>query len=94
MQKTFKEPLYLESGRMLSPVGVAYETYGKLSDKRDNAVLICHALTGSARAAGTKDEPGWWDNMVGSAKAFDTDRFFVICSNILGSCYGTTGPSS
>ncbi|MDR2401545.1 MAG: homoserine O-acetyltransferase [Deferribacteraceae bacterium] len=94
MQKTFNDVLYLESGRMISPVTIAYETYGKLSSKKNNAILLCHALTGSARVAGTKDNPGWWEPMVGAGKAFDTDRYFVICSNILGSCYGTTGPSS
>jgi len=94
---TFKEELYLESGRLISPVTIAYETYGKLNAAKDNAILICHALTGSAHAAWLHkagDKPGWWDSMIGSGKAFDTDKFFVICSNILGSCYGTTGPTS
>jgi homoserine O-acetyltransferase len=94
MRITFEEVLYLESGRMISPVSVDYETYGELSPGKDNAILLCHALTGSARALGTKENPGWWDPMVGPGKAFDTGRYFVICSNILGSCYGTTGPSS
>ncbi|MDR0453795.1 MAG: homoserine O-acetyltransferase [Deferribacteraceae bacterium] len=94
---TFKEELYLESGRLISPVTIAYETYGKLNASKDNAILICHALTGSAHAAGfhkAGDKPGWWNDMIGSGKAFDTEKYFVICSNILGSCYGATGPSS
>lgn len=108
--------LSLESGRSLSGVQVAYETYGTLSARRDNAVLLCHALSGDAHAAGWSARPdefsavdgigaeergisprgglGWWDMLVGPGKAFDTDRYFVICTNILGSCRGTTGPSS
>lgn len=96
-QITFKEQLYLESGRLISPYTVAYETYGRLNASKSNAILICHALTGSANAAGYHkkgEKPGWWDAMIGPGKAFDTDKYFVICSNILGSCYGTTGPSS
>ncbi|MDR2884334.1 MAG: alpha/beta fold hydrolase, partial [Deferribacteraceae bacterium] len=96
-QVTFKEELFLESGRLISPVTVAYETYGTLNEAKDNAILICHALTGSANAAfkhKANGAAGWWDEMIGSGKAFDTDRYFVICSNILGSCYGTSGPSS
>lgn len=90
--------LELESGKSLSKVTVAYETYGKLNEKGDNAILICHALTGDAHAAGKNNEddkkPGWWDTMIGPNKAFDTNKFFVICSNVLGGCKGTTGPSS
>ncbi|MDR2868973.1 MAG: homoserine O-acetyltransferase [Deferribacteraceae bacterium] len=99
-QISFKEELFLESGRMLSPVTVAYETYGTLNEAKTNAILICHALTGSANAAGTysKDDEnqnvGWWNDMIGAGKAFDTDKFYVISSNILGSCYGSTGPAS
>lgn len=96
-QVTFKEELFLESGRLLSPVTVAYETYGTLNADKSNAILICHALTGSANAAGYHkkgEQPGWWNEMIGSGKAFDTDKYFIISSNILGSCYGTTGPSS
>ncbi len=87
----------LESGGRLEPVDVAYETYGTLNASRSNAVLILHAFTGDAHAAGVSQEtgkPGWWDNSIGPGKAFDTDRLFVICSNILGGCQGTTGPSS
>jgi homoserine O-acetyltransferase len=92
-------PLRLESGAVLSPVTVAYETYGELSAAGDNAVLVCHALSGSAHAAGyhgtgADEKPGWWELMVGPGKAIDTTRWFVICSNFLGSCYGTTGPTS
>ncbi|RIK34461.1 MAG: homoserine O-acetyltransferase [Chloroflexi bacterium] len=88
----------MESGASLSPVTIAYETYGRLNADRSNAILICHALSGSAHAAGYHCEedrkPGWWDDCIGPGKAFDTDRFFVICSNVLGSCYGSTGPMS
>lgn len=92
------EPMRLESGASLGPVTVAYETYGQLNEERSNAILIVHALSGSAHAAGYHCEedakPGWWDECIGPGKAFDTNRFFVICSNVLGSCYGSTGPSS
>ena len=97
---TFAEddPFCLDSGESLSPVTVAYETYGRLNGARTNAILICHALSGSAHAAGfhseTDAKPGWWDECIGPGKAFDTDRFFVICSNVIGSCYGSTGPMS
>jgi len=87
----------LESGERLGPITVAYETYGTLNDQRSNAILIVHALTGDAHAAGFhrgEEKPGWWDNMIGPGKAFDTDRYFIICSNVLGGCKGTTGPSS
>jgi homoserine O-acetyltransferase len=92
------EPFCLESGATLSPVTIAYEAYGRLNADRSNAILICHALSGGAHAAGfhsgRDDQPGWWDDCIGPGKAFDTERFFVICSNVLGSCYGSTGPSS
>jgi homoserine O-acetyltransferase len=92
-------PLRLESGTTLAPVTVAYETYGELNAAGDNAVLVCHALSGSAHAAGyhgtgAGEKPGWWELMIGPGKAIDTSRWFVICSNFLGSCYGTTGPTS
>jgi homoserine O-acetyltransferase len=91
--------LRLESGVALSPVTIAYETYGELNPARDNAVLVCHALSGSAHAAGyhgtgAGEKPGWWELMIGPGKAIDTTRWFVICSNFLGGCYGTTGPTS
>ena len=78
----------LESGARLAPVEVAYETYGTLDAAGSNAVFVCHALTGDAKAA------EWWDTLVGPGKPVDTDRFFVICPNLLGGCQGTTGPSS
>ncbi|OGP57525.1 MAG: homoserine O-acetyltransferase [Deltaproteobacteria bacterium RBG_13_52_11b] len=89
--------LTLESGEKLGPITVAYETYGQLNADRSNAILILHALTGDAHAAGFhkgEGKPGWWDDMIGPGKAFDTRKYFVICSNILGGCRGTTGPSS
>jgi homoserine O-acetyltransferase len=109
-------PVALDCGRTLHPVRVAYETYGALSRGRDNAILVCHALSGDAHAAGFSKEAatqstrdgfgaedrdgeagkglGWWDGMIGPGKAFDTDRYFVISTNLLGGCRGTTGPSS
>ncbi len=91
------DKLVLESGKELKDITVAYETYGSLSPQKDNAVLIVHAFTGDAHAAGFHEgdkKPGWWDNMIGPGKAFDTDKYFIICSNILGGCAGSTGPSS
>jgi homoserine O-acetyltransferase len=110
------EPLALDCGRALHPVRIAYETYGTLSPARDNVILVCHALSGDAHAAGLTAAPvaastrdgfgaedrdagkgralGWWDGMIGPGKAFDTDRFFVVSTNLLGGCRGTTGPSS
>jgi len=98
---TFAEPpnlMPLECGRSFGPITVAYETYGQLSDARDNAILIVHALSGDAHAAGynspEEEKPGWWDDMIGPGKAFDTEKYFIICSNIIGGCKGSTGPSS
>jgi homoserine O-acetyltransferase len=110
------KPLALDCGRELHPIRMAYETYGTLSPARDNVILVCHALSGDAHAAGftktaaaesTRDGfraeerdagtgrgLGWWDGMIGPGKAFDTDRFFVVSSNLLAGCRGTTGPSS
>jgi len=90
-------PLNLQRGGRLERVAVAFETYGELNADGTNAVLIAHALTGSAHAAGVTDRedvPGWWDPLIGPGKPVDTRRFFVISSNVLGGCYGTTGPSS
>ncbi len=109
-------PLALDCGRELAGIRVAYETYGTLAPARDNVILVCHALSGDAHAAGFTSAPvaastrdgfraeerdagsgrglGWWDGMIGPGKAFDTDRFFVVSSNLLGGCRGTTGPSS
>jgi len=111
------QPLRLDCGRTLHPIRVAYETYGTLSPARDNVILVCHALSGDAHAAGFSTAPaaastrdgfraderdagsgrglglGWWDGMIGPGKAFDTDRYFVVSTNLLGGCRGTTGPS-
>jgi len=99
-------PMTLELGGRIGPVDVEYETYGVLSEARDNVVFVAHALSGDAHAAGWDREaqgagrpwratsPGWWDFMIGPGKAIDTTKYFVICPNVLGSCYGTTGPSS
>jgi homoserine O-acetyltransferase/O-succinyltransferase len=110
------DPVTLDCGRELHPVRVAYETYGTLSPSRDNAILVCHALSGDAHAAGFSGDAaaqstrdgfgaddrdgtagkglGWWDGMIGPGKAFDTDHYFVISTNLLGGCRGTTGPAS
>jgi homoserine O-acetyltransferase len=110
------KPLTLECGRTLSPVGIAYETYGTLTPEKDNVILVCHALSGDAHAAGWSAAPveesavdgfgadereiakksglGWWDGMIGPGKAFDTDRYFVVATNLIGGCRGSTGPSS
>jgi homoserine O-acetyltransferase/O-succinyltransferase len=94
----FNEPLRLRGGAELSSFEVAYETYGTLNQARSNAVLVCHALNASHHVAGFyKDEPqniGWWDNLVGPGKPLDTNRFFVVGSNYIGSCFGSTGPAS
>jgi homoserine O-acetyltransferase/O-succinyltransferase len=91
------DALTLENGDKFGPVILAYETYGTLNKEKTNAILILHALSGDAHAAGFHDgrkDSGWWDSMIGPGKAFDTERYFVICSNILGGCKGSTGPSS
>ena len=91
------DSISLDGGATLAPVDVAYETYGVLNAAKTNALLILHAFSGDAHAAGISHEggkPGWWDNMIGPGKAFDTNEYFVICSNVLGGCRGTTGPSS
>ena len=92
-----EEPIELDSGEILEEVCVAYETYGELNKEKSNAILICHALTGDAHAAGWHEgdkKPGWWDIVIGPGKALDTEKYFIICSNVLGGCKGTTGPSS
>ncbi len=90
--------LPLMSGRVLPGFRLAYETYGQLNANRDNAILLLHALSGDAHAAGyhspTDRKPGWWDDMIGPGRAFDTDKYFFICSNVLGGCKGSTGPNS
>jgi len=93
----FTSPLYLESGRILEPYDIKYETYGKLNEKKDNVILVCHALSGSHHAAGLYEgdrKPGWWDGLIGDGKAIDTTKYFVICTNTIGSCFGSTGPMS
>jgi len=94
----FSEPLELTSGALLPEFEIAYETYGELNAARSNAVLVCHALNASHHVAGSyanePDNVGWWDNMVGPGKPLDTDRFFVIGNNYIGSCFGSTGPTS
>ncbi len=93
---TFDTPLSLELGGRLPAVTVAYETYGALNERRDNAVLVCHAISGDSHVArhDENDFPGWWDSLVGPGKWLDTNRYFVICPNVLGGCRGTTGPNS
>jgi homoserine O-acetyltransferase len=91
------DSLSLDNGATLAAVEVAFETYGTLNAQKTNAILVLHAFSGDAHAAGISHEtgkPGWWDNMIGPGKAFDTDKYFVICSNVLGGCRGTTGPAS
>ena len=91
------EPLPLDGGQALPGVRISYETYGTLNADRSNAILICHALTGDQHVASPHPitgKPGWWVRMVGPGKPIDTDRFHVICANVLGSCMGTTGPAS
>ena len=93
---SIEEPLRLELGGELTRVDVAYETYGSLNSVKDNAILICHALSGDSHVArhAPEDDPGWWDIVVGPGKTIDTNRYFVICSNVLSGCRGTTGPNS
>src|SRR5579863_9555517 len=87
----------LDCGTLLAPVDVAYETYGELNASKTNAILVLHAFSGDAHAAGEDKETGslgWWDDMIGPGRGFDTDKYFVICSNVLSGCRGTSGPSS
>ena len=91
------DSLSLDSGATLGPVDVTYEAYGELNTAKTNAIMVLHAFSGDAHAAGISPEtgqPGWWDNMIGPGKAFDTNKYFVMCSNVLGGCRGTTGPAS
>src|SRR4249920_798333 len=90
-------PLKLDAGVELSPFQIAYKTYGTLNAERSNVVLICHALTGDQHVANihpVTGKPGWWETMVGPGKPIDTDRYFVLCPNVIGGCMGSTGPSS
>ncbi|UFS72615.1 homoserine O-acetyltransferase [Geomonas sp. RF6] len=95
---TLERELRLDSGRILAPITIAYETYGTLNSDRSNAILVEHAWTGSAHLAGRhsaeEKRAGWWDEIVGPGRLLDTDRYFVICSNVIGSCFGSTGPTS
>ncbi len=95
---TFDTELRLESGRILGPITLVYETYGELNADCSNAILVAHAWTGSAHLAGKyaddEQKAGWWDAIVGPGRLLDTDRYCVICSNVIGSCYGSTGPTS
>jgi len=91
------KPMHLDAGVNLAPFQIAYQTYGTLNADRSNAVLICHALTGDQHVANihpVTGKPGWWETMVGPGRPIDTERYFVICQNVLGACMGTTGPSS
>jgi homoserine O-acetyltransferase len=97
LQSVEVESLPLDSGVCVEPVTIAYETYGSLNAERTNAILIVHALSGDAHAAGYypgDSKPGWWETMIGPGKGFDTNRYFVICSNVIGGCKGSTGPIS
>jgi len=92
---TEEQPLTLDSGRALAPVRIAYQTIGELNQDKSNAILVCHALTGDQYMVGTNPvtgRPGWWETMIGPGKTLDTNRYFIICSNVLGGCLGTTGP--
>ena len=94
---SFDDPLYCESGRILQPYQVKYETYGELNSDKSNVIIICHALSGSHHAAGTYEgdrKPGWWNDLIGDGKAVDTQENFVICMNNIGSCFGSTSPMS
>ena len=91
------QPLVLDAGTTLAPFQLAYRTYGALNTDKSNAILICHALTGDQHCASTHPvtgKPGWWETLIGPGKPVDTDRFFVICSNVIGGCLGSTGPAS
>jgi len=94
----FDTELRLESGRLLGPLTLAYETYGRLNTDRSNVILVCHAWTGDAHAAGKHSpddrKPGWWDDMIGPGRTLDTNKYFILCSNVIGSCKGSTGPTS
>src|SRR5271170_3450963 len=90
-------PLRLDAGVDLAPFQIAYQTYGTLNPERSNAVLVCHALTGDQHVANlhpVTGKPGWWETMVGPGRPIDTDRYFVICPNVLGACMGSAGPAS
>src|SRR5512136_493288 len=92
-----EQALVTDGGGRIAPLTIGYETFGALNADKSNAILLCHALTGDQYAAGVHPvtgKPGWWEAMVGPGKPFDTDRYFIICSNVVGGCMGTTGPAS
>jgi len=93
-----KDSLTLDSGESFGPINIAYETFGTLNEKKDNAILVIHALTGDTHVCSDYDKddqtPGWWDDVIGKGKAIDTDKYFIICSNCFGGCSGTTGPAT
>jgi len=97
-QLTLDEPFVFESGERLQKIDIAYETWGILDSDGGNAVYVCHALTGDSHAGSVEpdgdDSPGWWDGLIGPGRALDTDRYHIVCANLLGSCYGTSGPAS
>lgn len=97
-KEKFSQPLYLESGRILEPWEIVYETYGEINEEKSNVVLVTHALSGSHHAAGKYSphdkKAGWWDDLIGPGKGIDTDKFFVICTNVIGSTFGSTSPMS
>ena len=91
------QPLALDCGVDLKPFQIAYQTYGKLNAAKSNAILVCHALTGDQHVANlhpVTGKPGWWETMVGPGRPLDTDIYFIICSNVIGGCMGSTGPAS
>lgn len=94
MQKAMIGDLQLESGEILKQVEIGYKTYGTYDRQRGNAILVCHALTGDVYAVGDENRPGWWEGLIGPGMPIDTNEYFVICSNVLGGCYGSTGPAS
>ena len=93
---TIEQELRLESGRLLGPVTIAYESYGQRNSAGNNTILVTHAWTGDAHAAGVHcvddRKPGWWDNLIGPGKVLDTDRYHVLCSNVIASCKGSRDP--
>ena len=95
MEQIFKlDEITLESGNRLKNVEIAYETYGTINKEKNNIIFVCHALTGNSHVVGDDEIPGWWEGLIGPGRYIDTDKYCVICSNVLGGCSGTTGPAS